>query len=180
MPPSTCAICAAENRDEVEQEARLCLEGARSWRSAGEATGFRHQQVKNHMEKHWMAPAVAVRLEVQDEQDADIQRQVDGAVGELLAEMESQPATLKPMYLAAIHNVKHITDTKPSQQHLVAALKAVHEITGMKMEQRMLLEFGAARFGKKLPAVTHSPERDLLVVNEVLELEGEEVGGDEE
>ena len=55
---------------------------------------------------------------------------------------------MKPLFAVAIRNLRGLGDTKPSQQHLIQALKTIQEMTGMKQEQRMMLQFAEAMFGE--------------------------------
>jgi len=80
---------------------------------------------------------------------------------------------VKPLYATAIRNLRGLMETKPSQQHLIAALKGIHEITGMRMEQQMMLAFGQKMFGAPQETVKVEVERvdvrQLDAVFEVLE-----------
>jgi hypothetical protein len=165
VPADACAICALDNREEVEAEAALLvLEGTGSWLGMGNKFGINRQSLKNHMERHWVAPPSPTEraLEGFDQQVAD-------AIEGLLAQMAIAPPELKPFYAVAIQNLQHIGNTNPSQQNLLAALKGIHEVTGMKMEQRLMLEFG-----QKMFAMSGAPKTPALAPGVVIEVVAEE------
>jgi hypothetical protein len=60
-------------------------------------------------------------------------------------EMELAPPTIAPLYALALRNLEGLEDTKPSQEHLIRALKAIHEITGLRLQQHMLVAFARER-----------------------------------
>lgn len=154
-----CLVCVSPDQDEIEARGALCLAGQLSWRQGALQSGFPHHQgLKNHMEKHVVSPEAAVAAEV----DASVQETVD----QLRRQMALVPAELKPLYATAIHNLKGLADTKPSQQHLLAAIKIIHEVTGMRMEQQLMLSFAEAHFGEKalsapLPGVLDLPSEEV-------------------
>lgn len=138
----TCKICLADNTDEIEALCLEAVEGRRSWRSVAAELGWSHHApLKNHMEKHYTTSPSPTQLasEALDPLIAD-------TIEELIAQWRLAPPEVKPFYAIAIQNLKGLTDTKPSQQNLVAALKAIHEVTGMKMEQRLMFEFAKHAF----------------------------------
>ena len=127
-----------------------------SWREASREAGVPHyQSLQTHMHKHYTAAVIEAAA---DELDALI---ADAAV-ELRTQMQSAPAEVKPLYAAAIVNLKGLKSTKPSQAHLIQSLKTIQEMTGMRNEQRMLLTFMDQMFPK---AVSTVPERPMLVEN---------------
>lgn len=160
MTASVCKVCECDDLTHAENLGHQCLEGALSWRKAAIELGVRDTGLKNHMLKHVVAPAVA-------EATAEAQDHIDDLIAEARAELEQQffiaPPDVKPLILVAIHNLEGLRYTKPSQQHLIAALKTVQEMTGMKNEQRMLLGFAKAMFGAKPTVVTieSKPQRVL-------------------
>lgn len=81
----------------------------------------------------------------------DMAAATEETVTELWGLWRMAPPDAKPMYLAAIHNLRGLLATKPSQQHLMQALKTIQEMTGMKQEHRMMLSFASAMF-RELPA----------------------------
>jgi len=82
----------------------------------------------------------------------------------LLEQFSFAPADVKPLILVAIQNLDGLRHTKASQQQLIAALKTVQEMTGMKNEQRMLLGFAKAMFGEeKRPVIDVRPPKLALV-----------------
>lgn len=114
------------------------MQGKRSWRSATRDGELKYLgPLKNHMEKHFTAPGEVVLREMSSQYDS----LVSDSVQELQQEMMLAPPELKPLYAVAIQNLVGLKETKPSQQHLIQALKAIHEIRGMKMEQQLLLEY---------------------------------------
>jgi len=167
--PNPCRVCTADDMERIEEIGRRCLSGELSWRMGAKEAGLKYfQPLKNHMEKHFVSEDQQRSREI----DEDLQREIDQAASELIAEMQSAPPTVKPLYVTAIKNLREIADTKPSQQHLIQALKAVHEITGMGIEQRLMLEFAAHAFpGEVLAPAAHDPVRELGVVQDVIEAE---------
>lgn len=152
---SACKICASESADTIEKSGILALGEEISWREAArrasEVFPIAGQSLKTHMERHYVDN---VTERVIGEQTA----KVEATVEELERQMFAAPAELKPLYAVAIHNLRGLMDTKPSQQHLIQALKSIHEITGMRIEQRLLLDYAkAAEFGPKKVASTHQP-----------------------
>lgn len=127
----------------LEELGQQALDGAISWRAAAREAGLSHHAgLKNHMESHY-AQAPSAQDVVMEALDADLQRMVD----ELRAQARMAPPEIAPFYAVAIRNLASIAETNPSQQHLIQALKAIHEVTGMKMEQRLMLEFAKHQFG---------------------------------
>lgn len=143
---SACATCEAENQDELEEAGELAVKGEISWREAARRTGLTHHTgLKAHMTRHWTPPKVPGAAGVE-------QSLIFSTAAELEAQARLAPPELKPLYLVAIQNLVGLTKTKPSQHNLIIALKAISEITGMKMEQRFMLEFGQAMFAAPLPS----------------------------
>ena len=127
---SACGVCTSPNVEAIEEVGKLCLRGELSWRKGNEQAGYHNYQAfKRHMENHYVSPADAAAAKSQDVLDARLQVEIDQAAEELLHNMSVAPPDLKPLYATAVHNLRHLTETKPSQQHLVAALKTIHEIT---------------------------------------------------
>lgn len=141
-----CATCAAPNQAELEAIGLEALEERTSWREAARRAGFSHHAgFKNHMEKHYVQAAVRV---AQDEFEALIAE----AEYELLQQFHgTADASAKALYLVALQNLRGLRETKPSQQHLVNALKTIAELTGMKAEQKLMLQFSKSFF-KQAPA----------------------------
>lgn len=176
---SACGICTSDSLDEIEEVGKLCLAGSLSWSKGAERAGLKYyQSFKNHMEKHFVSAAAAQAAAAEDEVLLELQRQIDETSRDLLRSMAGAPAELRPLYATAIRNLREVMETKPSQQHLIAALKTIHEITGMRIEQQMMLQFAQHAFqpSEKREAVesTHDPIPVLEAVNEVMEVE--EVG----
>lgn len=151
MAASACKVCDSDDLTHAENLGQQCLTGELSWRKAALELGVRDTGLKNHMLKHVVAPAIA-------EATAESEDRMYALMAEAKAELEAQffiaPPDVKPLILVAIHNLEGLRSTKASQQHLIAALKTVQEMTGMKNEQRMLLGFAKAMFGSKPEAIT--------------------------
>lgn len=94
------------------------------------------------MQRHYVAP-----LSPEEEATATVPLLVAQTIEELTQQIHMAPVEVKPFYLIAIQNLRALDRTQPSQQHLINALKAITEVTGMKMEQRMMLQYGQAMFG---------------------------------
>lgn len=138
-----CTVCNADNRDFLEELGQQALDGALSWRAASREAGLSHHQgFKNHMEKHYARPPTA-----EEEAMASLSGDLAEMVEALKRQAKIAPPEIAPFYAVAIRNLAGIEETKPSQQHLIQALKAIHEVTGMKMEQRLMLEFAKHQFG---------------------------------
>lgn len=145
MPPIPCKTCTADNTDELEAVGLRAMAGEISWREAAREVGWtRHQALQTHMNNHYVAGAVK---EATDELDVLIVE----AVGDLREAMRMAPAEVKPLYAAAIVNLQGLKNTKPSQQHLIQALKTIQEMTGMRQEQRMMLAYAEQMFGEVVP-----------------------------
>jgi len=152
----TCQVCLHDERDALEGVGRQALAGALSWREASRQTGVPHMSLKNHMEKHFVAEAAAEANEALNE---DIAK----TIRELRQKAALAPVEVQPFYFVAIKNLEGLSDTKASQQHLLAALKGIHEVTGMRMEQQVLLAFAAQHFGGTLEEAQESAPPALLV-----------------
>jgi hypothetical protein len=167
---SQCSICEHENSAELEVYGRQATDGAISWREAARLGNLTHAQgLKNHMERHFVTETDKVHAHMDDVLGMELAKTEQ----ELIEKMRLSPAEVKPLYATAIRNLRGLLETKPSQQHLIAALKGIHEITGMRMEQQMMLAFGAKMFGElegpEKVAVEVVPRRELEAVYEVLE-----------
>lgn len=118
------------------------LDGRRSWKSAAkDANLASYISLRTHMANHYVAPRAASDI-VLDEMDPS----VAAAMRDLQEAMEYAPVEVKPLYAVAIRNLRGLMETKPSQSNLITALKAIHEITGMKMEQKLMLGFANKMF----------------------------------
>lgn len=162
---TTCKVCSALNIDDIEAAGLRALSGELSWRAVGrEVDMTNYASIKNHMENHYVA-AVARAV------DDDMQRYIEEAVTELKAQFAISPPEVKPLILAAIHNVRELRNTKPSQQHLIQSLKTIQEMTGMKQEQRMMLLFAEKMFGE---VPSPAPKAELPDPN-IIDVEAVEV-----
>lgn len=135
-----CRACNSEDRDRIEALGFEALEGRTSWRKAAADAGYSHHAgLKSHMENHFRRPQ-ADDVEFEMNWSALVSPALEG----LKAQMAVSPPELAALLAVAMHNLLGLQETKPSQANLVGALKAVNEVTGMKMEQRLLLEFSQA------------------------------------
>lgn len=147
---SACKVCEADNRDVLELEGLAAVRGDQSWRFTANKLGWSHHaSLKNHMEKHYQPPELEGDLTSEIEEQ--LRRQIQATELELLTNATNAPPEVAALYLAAARNLRGLAETKPSQQMLVASLKGIHEITGMKMGQQMLLAFARAQFGDDAP-----------------------------
>lgn len=156
-----CTVCNADNRDFLEELGQQALDGATSWRAATRDAGLTsHQSFKNHMEKHYATPSTSEEL---------VMEGMTGALATMVEELKANarlaPPEIAPFYAVAIRNLAGLEETKPSQQHLIQALKAIHEVTGMKMEQRLMLEFAKHQFGLGEPEAAGALEKHTDVID---------------
>lgn len=158
----TCQVCLHDDRDALEGVGRQALSGAMSWREASRQSGVPHMSLKNHMEKHFVAEATAQATEALTED-------ITETLANLRRNAALAPVEVQPLYFVAIRNLEGLMDTKPSQQHLLAAIKAIHEVTGMRNEQRILLAFAAEHFAVPLEEAEEAMPPALLMTT------GEEV-----
>lgn len=149
-----CKTCESPERETIEGVGRLALDGDLSWRTAAEKVGYNHHgPLKHHMENHYLDEAVAAADSAYDE----LLREAEEDIARRLREATNPE--VKALLATVYHNLKSLKDTKPSQQNLIAALKAVHEIQGMKIQQSLLLGF-KANFPKKVES-SSTPQREL-------------------
>lgn len=152
---NNCKVCNADNRDEIEELGLKALSGEFSWRAVGRALDWQNSaSIKHHMESHYIEHELR---EVEDE----MQVAINEAVKDLYTQMRVAPPEVKPLYAAAIRNLQGLKDTKPSQQHLIAALKTIQEMTGMRQEQRMMLAFAERMFGEQPTIIDVAPLDEL-------------------
>jgi hypothetical protein len=123
-----------------------------SWREAGRRADCLGRSLQTHMEKHYIAAALA---EHQDEMD----RLIAEAKAGLLEQFAIAPPDVKPLVLVALQNLEGLRAMKPSQEHLIKALKTIQEMTGMKNEQRLMLGFAEAMFGRKAIPVASTSKK---------------------
>lgn len=154
MPRDNCSICTNDHRENLERLGLEALQERRSWRSITTETDLTHTAgLRNHMEKHFTHSLVERAKQEQGDALAGFLKE---ALSELTMAMAVAPTETKPLYAMMIHNLSSLEKTQPSQQSLIAAAKAIHEITGMKMQQRLLLNYAEA-FQGALPA----PKKEL-------------------
>jgi hypothetical protein len=135
---ASCSICTADNQEELEELGRQALAGSLSWREAARQGGIKYAvPLTAHMEKHYVDPLASHAEANESTYEALLQQ----AVTELQGEMAFAAPDVKALYAVAIANLIGLKDTKPSQQHLINALKAIQEVTGMKAENRHLLDY---------------------------------------
>lgn len=160
MASIACKACAADDIQMLEAIGNKALWGALSWRAAAGQAGVRPDTLKNHMEKHVVLEAV------REAQAAEADR-LDEMIAEARAGLEQQfylaADDVKPLVLVAIQNLEGLRLTKPSQETLIKALKTIQEMTGMKNEQRLMLEYANKMFGQKPIEVnsTNTPVRAI-------------------
>jgi len=166
---SQCSICEHENAVELEVYGRQAMDGTISWREAARRGNLTHAQgLKNHMERHFVSETDKVHAHMDDV----LGMELAATEQELIEKLRLAPAEVKPLYATAIRNLRGLLETKPSQQHLIASLKGIHEITGMRMEQQMMLAFGARMFGEVSgpePVEVEIPHKAIEAVYEVLD-----------
>jgi hypothetical protein len=144
---SACRVCSSDKRGDIELIGSQALNGEASWRAAAQAAEVTHQSLKNHMENHYVHPDTTGELAAAQVLDNELSRLMLQTEAELLDQMSRAPAEVKPLYAVAVRNLRGIKETRPSQRNLIDALRTVHEVTGMRMEQRLMLEFAKAAFG---------------------------------
>lgn len=136
-----CLACEAENRDEQEEIALEAVEGRSSWREVSRRLGLTHHQgIKNHMERHYVGP---------EDPETHFAELIEANIIELEEQLALAPPEIKPFFFMIIHNLRGLHNTKPSQQNLNAALKAIHEVVGMKTQNRLMMDFAIAAFKKQ-------------------------------
>lgn len=149
MPSPTCKVCDSDKESELEALGLEASRGKRSWRSLEPVIkpyGVTRFSLKNHMERHYVSAVEATEAVILDSYEGLVLE----AVRDLTDAMKSAAPEVKPLYAVAIRNLQELHNTKPSQQHLVNALKAIQDVTGMKSEQRMMLAFAERMFGAAL------------------------------
>ncbi len=145
-----CKTCEAENRDEQEETALEAVNNRISWREAARKLGLgHHQSLKNHMERHF---AGLLSLDPTEQ----VAYLIEENIKELQEQLALAPPEIKPFFFMIIHNLRGLAGTKPSQQALNASLKAIHEVVGMKTQNRLMMDFAMAAFKKQ------SAEEELL------------------
>lgn len=143
-----CSVCNHLDRGLAEESGAEALAGAISWRQAALPFGVRHEQLKRHMEAHVVAPAEAEQDAVED---AELDELVARARVELLEQFDSVPADIKPLVIIAIQNLKGVKRATPSMETLIRSVKTIQEMTGMKNEQRLMLQYANALQGRRRP-----------------------------
>lgn len=152
---SQCAVCNAEDIDELEEVGRQAMAGDISWRKAAEVSGRTRQSLKTHMESHVLA-------QVEKSANDEFEAMVEQAISELAIKFASAPPELKADYLVAMHNLRGLKDTKPSQQNLIAAMRAVNEVIQMKQNTALMFQFARAAFNAApKPAELEQPVIDV-------------------
>lgn len=167
MSVDNCGICNRDNVEELEQLGQEAMLEKRSWRNAAATAGLSHHAaLKNHMMKHFQVPVPETEAAL-----AELDPVIANTMRELTEAMEFAPLEVKPLYAVAIRNLRGLAETKPSQQNLITALKAIHEITGMKMEQKLMLGFAGKMFGLQPSQAKAAIDKG----QEYIEAESEEV-----
>lgn len=177
MSSTQCSICTANNLDWLEELGEQALKEEISWREAARQGGLNHhQKLKNHMLEHYISPHMEKVLDFEGEMAEQTLR----TKRLLLEKARVSPPEVQPMYLAAIHTLENLRLTKPSQSVMVQALKTATELTGMKMEQQMMLQFAEAAFGQSAELEATVDASDSLkeleeAYADILDVESEEV-----
>jgi hypothetical protein len=166
--PVTCKTCLADNQDAIEAVGLQAMEGVISWRAAARELGWPDSSpLRNHMKQHYVAAVERSQNAELLAAEAQLNESIDDAVQDLFQAMRMAPPEVKPLYAAAIRNLQGLADTKPSQQHLISALKTIQEMTGMKQSQRMMLAFAEKMF----PGAIEGPQKVPSLSSVVLEIE---------
>ena len=160
---SACAVCNADDIEDIEEVGHLALAGGISWSEASRRTGRTLQSLKNHMLRHVVAVAESEKESFSAKVEDDLDVEIEKSAAELLQQARLAPPELKAFYLAAVKNLRELKNTKPSQQHLLAALKGIHEVTGMSLQNQMMMRFMQVGFepAPKQVESTHTPIREL-------------------
>lgn len=160
--PAECKVCLHPDMETIEAMGLRAEAKEIPWSDivAAYPDDFTHiKGIQNHMQRHYVTPPTATDVALED---------YDGLLADTIRELQEQaalaPAEVKPFYVIAIQNLKGLDQTKPSQQHLINALKGIHEVTGMKMEQRLMLDFAKHHFGQVGPAATEAIEQHTGVI----------------
>lgn len=155
-----CGICAAHNQSNAEEVGLKALSGEISWREASRLSGYGHSNLKRHMEQDY------VERVVRDEQ-TEFGRLVETVEASLKRYLYTVPDDTKPLVLIAIHNLKGLEDTPVSQKNLIDTLKTVQQMTGLKTENRLMLQFAEAMGANKEKRELEDPGiLDAVVVEE--------------
>ena len=139
-----CLICRSGKAGTIEAVGDLAKAGTISWREAARRTGYRVDTLKRHMEAHVTVP---------DTTGGPLEELVTQTISSLEEMYPTLPPDVRPLLLVVIHNLQHLATTRPSQQHLIQALQALGEITGMKQQNRILLEFAKAAFANRVQVI---------------------------
>ena len=159
--PAGCKTCEALNQDEQEAVGLLAVNGEIPWTEVAKRLNLPHPKgVQNHMARHYVAPPTEV-----EEAMTEFDGLLADSIEEMIQQMRLAPPEVKPLYAVAIQNLKGIGETKPSQQHLINALKGIHEVTGMRMEQRLLLDFARHHFSLPMADAIVAVEQHTGVID---------------
>lgn len=166
MSHPDCKVCNAKNTDEQEAVGLLAVDGEISWEEAKRRLDLPNPKgLQNHMAKHYVAPPSEADVALEE-----FPQLIADSIKELTEQMAFAPPEVKPFYAIAIKNLSGLDQTKPSQQNLIYALKGIHEVTGMKQEQRLMLEFARHHFGLGSGAAKAAIEQHADVIEgEVVE-----------
>lgn len=158
---SACKVCNSDDKEAVEGLGRQALDGERSWNSIAKELGYTHHAgLKNHMENHYSTgPTLA------DEQRDWLEGQINQVVPRLAGMLPQMTPEVQALTLVIIKNLMELPETKPSQQHLLAAVKTVQEITGMKMEQQLMFAYAQQAFAGEMPHVPETPALPGVVID---------------
>jgi len=146
-----CAICLADNQDEIEEQGLMALAGDLSWRKAALAAGTHPSGsgLRNHMQKHWQ---VAAEGELVDRLDLAIA----DTVALLYEDHARATSDQQALILVTIHNLQGLRKTKPSQSGIIVPVKTVHEIEQTKAGTNLLQAFADRKFNRA-PVLSATP-----------------------
>lgn len=141
-----CCNLPTQARLELERKGQLAADKFISWASIQlefAEYGISMKSLRNHCANHLQ------RSEAKG--TSALAGIIEGAVAELLQAASVAPPDLKPLFAVAAFNLANLEKTQVSQGNLVAALKSIYEITGMKADQRIKLEMARHAFPAAKP-----------------------------
>lgn len=139
-----CLVCASDQQEFLENLGNKALGGSLSWREAARLGELSHPRgLQNHMEKHYVAQAEVVEAEVK----STLEGLISNTQASLMVDYEHAPPDVQALILTVVHNLGGLEATKPSQGHLLDAIKKAHEIVGLKTQNQLMLEYAKKQFG---------------------------------
>jgi len=154
-----CAVCTSKDQREIEEVGLKALSGEISWREAARQTELTHANLKRHMENDYVA-------RVWREEKTEFGELVESVEASLKVYLRTVPDDTKPLVLIAIHNLRGLEDTPVSQKNLIDTLKTVQQMTGLKTENRLMLQFAQQMGANKAQKELEDPRIiDAVVVD---------------